>query len=189
MRACGVWQAESSKTERAQLRHFTSSASDRLPTTTHFYNPTTNHDPPTQETTAFPAPQPSPAAARRLVLLAPLLLLLLLLLINAAAAAAFIPTTTRPARRPTLTTMSEQPPAATAASSGGAHPHPQHALPVAPKHGAASGEKKKQEKFQLGFLGGGMMASALIRGLIKAEVGGLIMIAIGLMHRGREEAD
>lgn len=64
--------------------------------------------------------------------------------------------------------MSEQPAAST---TGGAHPHPQHALPVGPKHGA--GEKKgggAKEKFQLGFLGGGMMASALIRGLIKAEV-------------------
>lgn len=69
--------------------------------------------------------------------------------------------------------MSEAAAAATNTNTGaGAGGHPQHALPVAPKRSGVEG-KGTDKKFQLGFLGGGMMASALIRGLIKAEVCGL----------------
>lgn len=108
-----------------------------------------------------------PGQQQRCVDRRPLLLLLLLFLLGTVCTSALafvsIPASARTA------IMSETP----AASTGGSqpHPHPQHALPVPPK--AHKGvEKKSGETFTLGFLGGGMMASALIRGLIKAEVRG-----------------
>ncbi len=68
--------------------------------------------------------------------------------------------------------MSDAPAAPAAPSQS--PPHPQHALPVVPKrkNSLDAGKGPEGKKFTLGFLGGGMMASALIRGLIKAEVGG-----------------
>jgi hypothetical protein len=67
--------------------------------------------------------------------------------------------------------MSDSAAAAGAGATGQGHAqHPQHALPVPPKRSSVEGAKGADKKFTLGFLGGGMMASALIRGLIKAEV-------------------
>jgi len=70
--------------------------------------------------------------------------------------------------------MSDPParvPPTSTTTAAGTPPHPQHALP-GPRRGSGglkAGEGEKP-KFTLGFLGGGMMASALIKGLIKAEV-------------------
>eukprot|EP00624_Nannochloropsis_granulata_P003412 evm.model.NODE_27222_length_9128_cov_27.346954.1 len=63
--------------------------------------------------------------------------------------------------------MSEQPARVPPAATAGTPPHPQHAITRPGSLKAGEGERPK---LTLGFLGGGMMASALIKGLVKAEV-------------------
>jgi len=63
--------------------------------------------------------------------------------------------------------MSEQPARIPPAAIASTPQHPQHALSRPGTLKAGEGERPK---LTLGFLGGGMMASALIKGLVKAEV-------------------
>ena len=138
-----------------------------------------------QGTTAFPAAAHR-ESSRRLFFLP-----LLLLLLASTSGLAFHPHLRRPRSSTRLTTtMSESSSAAaTTAATSAAPGHPPHALPVAPKHPPLGKGKGGDKKFTLGFLGGGMMASALIRGLVKAEVrarrdGGFVCVVLDVFDDG-----
>lgn len=76
---------------------------------------------------------------------------------------------------------------AAASGASGTPPHPQHAVPgqrpVAAERRGSGKEGEKKLTMTLGFLGGGMMASALIKGLIKAEVLPNFAISVSDPHK------
>lgn len=144
--------------------------------------------------TAAPTTSSIRSVVRRSVLSATLFLFLsFLLLVLASTTAAFIHP---PAPTTLLTKTSMSDPARMASTTGasatgvsGTPPYSQHAFPgqrAGPMAAERRGSGKEGEKkltMTLGFLGGGMMASALIKGLIKAEVLPNFAISVSDPHK------